>query len=205
MATNAHDAHAMIGHGLHSSADQWAARVGKPERKSFVTAHTTAANDDHHSDSLPVLATFEQLFTEAWQNADKPISGDHADIYHMAEIEVQRELRNSIDANAMLKFSPDDYMRLHQQMQELAHAMVRETRDLAANAGKTQIGANVFREKVKQSVKKFIGNKHNTTHEHCSHVQATQQQAKQGSLLPTLSHICGFDLSPAILPTHTHS
>ncbi len=196
----------MIGHGLGKPAKRWAEQVTPREEGGWVAKLGAASNDDeHHQDSMKVLATFEQLFTEAWQNADKPISGEHAEIYHMAEIEVQRELRNSIDANALLKFSPDDYMRLHQQMQELAHAMVRETRDLAANAGKTQIGANVFRERVKQSVKKFIGNKHNTTHETCSHTANTAQPAKQGTALPSLSHICGFDLSPSVLPSHDHA
>lgn len=199
----------MAGHGLDREVQRWARRVGKRAEKNWAndlkSAHanendSTAANDDH---GMPVMATFEQLFTEAWQNADKPISAEHADFYHLAEIEARRELHRTLDANATVTLAPDDYMRLYTEMQNVAHAMVRETRDLTAGACKTQLGSNVLREKVKKTVQKFIGEKHGVSHAHCDHTSDGQQ--KTTTSVPTLTHLCGIELRAPTLFQHQHT
>lgn len=198
----------MLGHGLDPEVSRWTRRIAKKAEKKWADEVKHGhANDDHASANdnehqVPVLATFEQLFTEAWQNADKPIAPEHAELYHLAEIEARRELHRSLDTNATLTLAPDDYMRLYSAMQDVAHAMVRETQGLAAGSAKTQIGSNVFRHKVKQSVQKFIGDKHGVSHAQCSHDAGGQQ--KPASTVPTLTHVCGIELRPPTL-FHSHN
>lgn len=186
----------------------WVDRILKREIKKVArgqNAHAAnenlpAAANDHHD--VPVAATFEQLFTEIWQNADRPIAPELAEFYQMAEVEARRELQRTLDANATLTLAPDDFMRLYSEMQKVAHEMVRETRDLAAGAGKTQIGSNVLREKVKQTVHKFVGSKNGPAHVNCTH--GDTPSPKQPATAPTLSHVCGIELRlPSLF--HQHS
>lgn len=197
---------------LQGPVRTWAERIIKRETKQAVKHRNAslkhaAANENlpaaaNDNADMPIAATFEQLFTEIWQNADKPVAPELAQYYQMAELEALHELRRTLDSNAMLKLAPDDYMRLYTDMQKLAYEMVRETRDLAAGAGKTQFGTNVMREKVKHTVQKFIGSKHGTTHANCVHGDTASQ--KQPAAVPTLSHICGIELRIPGL-SHTHS
>lgn len=185
----------------------WVERLTKRKAKQFARTHPltphadnentpAAANDTH---DVNIAVAFDHLFAESWQNADRPVAPEHAELYKLAEQEARRELQRTLNGSAMLTLPPEAYMQLTTQMQQLAHEMVRETRDLTAGAAKTHLGSNVLRQKVKQSVQKFIGDTHGPSHAHCAHT--TDGQPKQ---VPTLSHICGIELRlPSLF--HQHS
>ena len=204
----------MVGHGLEATAENpWVRRILKRTTKSaekkWAEEHQSKhapANDDaivaSDNHDIPIQATFEQLFTEIWHKADQPVAPEHAAFYQLAENEARHELQRTLDANAMLTLPPDDFMRLYSEMQKVAHEMVRETRDLAAGAGKTQFGTNVLREKVRNTVQKFIGGKHSPTHVNCVHAEGSA--SKHQATAPTLSHVCGIELRAPTL-FHPHS
>lgn len=199
------EAEKLIGHGLDPEINPWVKRVMKRAQKKWteeikrkhpVTNDNEAANNDNQPtpQDVKVSALFEHIFGEMWQNAERLAGTENAEIYQFAEREAMKELNSTLDSNAMLKLAPDDFMKLRTQMEEIAQAAVKETRDLAA-IEKMPLAANTFREKVKNSVKKYVGGK---TSPNQVPIPATEQ--KPAASVPTLSHICGIELRLPTLP-----
>lgn len=199
-------------HGLEASSHTpWASRiirkVTKRAEKSWVAEHVTKHppvnddtiirndNDAHPTQDLAVSQLFEQLFGEIWQKADQLAGTGHSEIYQLAEREALRELNRVLDTNAILKLPPDEFMRVRSDMEAIAQAAVRETRNLAA-AEKTPVALHSFREKIKNSVHKYIGHARNH-----GHVQVSTHEARAATPSSTLSQLCSHFHLDIRLPT----